>query len=328
MKKLIAVLAIGLTMMSMSMTADAARRFGGGASFGRSAPMLQKSTPAPAAPTLQKAAPGQQKGQQQAAPNQARPNQPAAAPSPMRNMLMGLAGVLGITALAHALGFGEGFVNFLMMAVLAFAAFYFIRMLIGLFLAKRMAGGVSSMPGMDRSAANNRSAKNDSSYYNQQQTQTSAQEPSYQARPMSGSLLDELSSGNGSAKAVDLPAGFDVEGFLKVAEENFVKMQKAWDTGNVTALSDFTTDDVFLTITHQLRERGNQDYQTEVISLKSEFRGIIQDGEEYLAGVTFQGTLNVSGEAEDINETWILSKPVHGDQGWLLSGIHQEQANA
>lgn len=318
MKKLIAVLAIGLTMMSMSLTADAARRFGGGASFGRSAPTLQKATPAPATPTLQKAAPGQQKGQQQAAPNQARPT-PAAAPSPMRGMLMGLAAALGITALAHALGLGEGFANFLMMALLAFAAYYVIRLIMGMFLAKRMAGAGASSD--IRHTDNLTSARSSQSSY---QTQQPSQESQYQARPMSGSLLDEL-SGKAAVKPVNLPADFDVDSFLKVAEENFVKMQKAWDTGNVTALSDFTTDDVFLTVTQQLRERGNQDYETEVISLKSEFRGIIQDGDDYLAGVTFTGTLNVSGEAEQINETWILSKPINGNQGWLLSGIHQEQ---
>lgn len=43
------------------------------------------------------------------------------------------------------------------------------------------------------------------------------------------------------AQKVELPADFDVEQFLKVAEANFAKMQKAWDTGNVTSLSDFTT---------------------------------------------------------------------------------------
>ena len=141
--------------------------------------------------------------------------------------------------------------------------------------------------------------------------------------PMAGSVLDELNNPT-SAQKVELPADFDVEQFLKVAEANFAKMQKAWDTGNVTSLSDFTTDEVFRTVTHQLRERGAQDYQTEIVTLKSDFCGIVRDGEEYLAGVHFDGTLNVSGEAERVDETWILTKPVRGQGGWLLAGIHQE----
>ena len=318
MKKWIAILAIGLTMMSLSVSADAARRFGGGMSFGRSAPTLQKATPAPSAGiNQQRVNPQQQQRQQQAAPAQ-QPRPQTAAPSPMRGMLMGLAAALGITALAHALGLGEGFAQFLMIALMALVAFYVIRMLLGLFLVKRRPAG---MPG--HSAEASRQDPMQSRYDYTSSEPQSSQSTFSGSSPMAGSVLDELNNPT-SAQKVELPADFDVEQFLKVAEANFAKMQKAWDTGNVTSLSDFTTDEVFRTVTHQLRERGAQDYQTEIVTLKSDFRGIVRDGEEYLAGVHFDGTLNVSGEAERVDETWILTKPVHGQGGWLLAGIHQE----
>lgn len=318
MKKWIAILAIGLTMMSLSVSADAARRFGGGMSFGRSAPTLQKATPAPSAGiNQQRVNPQQQQRQQQAAPAQ-QPRPQTAAPSPMRGMLMGLAAALGITALAHALGLGEGFAQFLMIALMALVAFYVIRMLLGLFLVKRRTAG---MPG--HSAEASRQDPMQSRYDYASSEPQSSQSTFSGSSPMAGSVLDELNNPT-SAQKVELPADFDVEQFLKVAEANFAKMQKAWDTGNVTSLSDFTTDEVFRTVTHQLRERGAQDYQTEIVTLKSDFRGIVRDGEEYLAGVHFDGTLNVSGEAERVDETWILTKPVHGQGGWLLAGIHQE----
>ncbi len=318
MKKWIAILAIGLTMMSLSVSADAARRFGGGMSFGRSAPTLQKATPAPSAGiNQQRVNPQQQQRQQQAAPAQ-QPRPQTAAPSPMRGMLMGLAAALGITALAHALGLGEGFAQFLMIALMALVAFYVFRMLLGLFLVKRRPAG---MPG--HSAETSRQDPMQSRYDYASSEPQSSQSTFSGSSPMAGSVLDELNNPT-SAQKVELPADFDVEQFLKVAEANFAKMQKAWDTGNVTSLSDFTTDEVFRTVTHQLRERGAQDYQTEIVTLKSDFRGIVRDGEEYLAGVHFDGTLNVSGEAERVDETWILTKPVHGQGGWLLAGIHQE----
>lgn len=318
MKKWIAILAIGLTMMSLSVSADAARRFGGGMSFGRSAPTLQKATPAPSAGiNQQRVNPQQQQRQQQAAPAQ-QPRPQTAAPSPMRGMLMGLAAALGITALAHALGLGEGFAQFLMIALMALVAFYVIRMLLGLFLVKRRPAG---MPG--HSAETSHQDPMQSRYDCASSEPQSSQSTFSGSSPMAGSVLDELNNPT-SAQKVELPADFDVEQFLKVAEANFAKMQKAWDTGNVTSLSDFTTDEVFRTVTHQLRERGAQDYQTEIVTLKSDFRGIVRDGEEYLAGVHFDGTLNVSGEAERVDETWILTKPVHGQGGWLLAGIHQE----
>ena len=318
MKKWIAILAIGLTMMSLSVSADAARRFGGGMSFGRSAPTLQKATPAPSAGiNQQRVNPQQQQRQQQAAPAQ-QPRPQTAAPSPMRGMLMGLAASFGFNALAHALGLGEGFAQFLMIALMALVAFYVIRMLLGLFLVKRRPAG---MPG--HSAETSRQDPMQSRYDYASSEPQSSQSTFSGSSPMAGSVLDELNNPT-SAQKVELPADFDVEQFLKVAEANFAKMQKAWDTGNVTSLSDFTTDEVFRTVTHQLRERGAQDYQTEIVTLKSDFRGIVRDGEEYLAGVHFDGTLNVSGEAERVDETWILTKPVHGQGGWLLAGIHQE----
>ena len=314
-------MAIGLMMLSMSASADAARRFGGGMSFGRSAPTLQQKA-APTAPNhlnQQKAAPQQQQ-RQQATPNQAQRPQPQAA-SPMRGMLMGLAAALGITALAHALGLGDAFASFVMMALVAIVAFYAIRFLMGFLLGRRMASAATGSR-TGRMAEHQRveepvfqrSAQSTQSQYQQTATQ-----------PMSGSFLDELNNPQSQFK-VDVPADFDVAAFLKVAEANFVKMQHAWDTGDLSVLSDFTSDEVFRTVSHQLHDRGQQDYQTEIVTLKSDFRGIVRDGDEYLAGVHFDGTLNVSGEAERVDETWILSKPVQGNGGWLLAGIHQESA--
>ena len=216
-------------------------------SFGRSAPTLQhKATPAPATGLhQQKANPSsQQQRQQQAAPSQ-QPRTPQAAPSPMRGMLMGLAAALGITALAHALGLGEGFAQFLMVALMALAAFYIVRLLLGLFLVKRRPAG---MPGSQNSNDQQETMRTSYDYSRPQETQA-AQTAFSSASPMAGSVLDELNNPS-SAKKVDLPADFDVEGFLKVAEENFVLMQKAWDTGNVTSISDFTNDEVFRTVTH------------------------------------------------------------------------------
>ena len=225
MKKWIAILAIGLTMMSLSVSADAARRFGGGMSFGRSAPTLQRSAPAPTAPGIQqqRANPAQaqqpQRQQQAASAQQPRPQQ--AAPSPMRGMLMGLAAALGITALAHALGLGEGFAQFLMIALMALAAFYIVRLLLGLFLVKRMPAG---MPGKQAQNGNQEQMQNQYSYSTSASDSQSSQ-PSYgSASPMAGSVLDELNNPN-SARKEQLPEGFDVEEFLRVAETNFAKMQ-------------------------------------------------------------------------------------------------------
>ena len=108
MKKFFALLAVGLVMMTTAIdSAEAARRMGGGMSLGRPAPALRQATPAPQAPAMRQ---NQQRNRQNAAQQQnaAGAAANAAKPSMMRNILMGAAAALGITALLSALGLSEG----------------------------------------------------------------------------------------------------------------------------------------------------------------------------------------------------------------------------
>ena len=121
MKNFFAALAICVALVTTSMDADAARRFGGGSSFGRSAPTLTQKAAPSSTPKL-----SQQQGaktQQTAKPAAA--NAAAAKPaSPWRGMLMGAAAALGIAGLMSALGLSEGFTQAVMMVLMAVAAFF------------------------------------------------------------------------------------------------------------------------------------------------------------------------------------------------------------
>jgi predicted lipid-binding transport protein (Tim44 family) len=109
------LLAAALTLGAIA-DADAARRLGGGSSFGRQSSNVtqRQATPAPNSPT--NAAPANS-AQPSAAPGAT----PAAAQPRSRwgGMLGGLAAGLGLAWLAHTLGFGAGFSQFLMFALLA-----------------------------------------------------------------------------------------------------------------------------------------------------------------------------------------------------------------
>ena len=127
MKKFFPLVAAGIMALALVTNADAARRFGGGASFGRPAPaqmapagtaQLPRSTPQP------QAAPQQQRPAPAAAPTPAAQPKPA---SPIRNMLMGAAAALGIAALTHYLGLGPGFASILMLILIAVVAFAVLR---------------------------------------------------------------------------------------------------------------------------------------------------------------------------------------------------------
>ena len=125
MKKFLVAFLICFSMVTTSMDADAAKRFGGGSSFGRPAPTFSQKAPAPSAapkaPQQQNAA-----GQQRQQPNAA-PAQQAQRPSMMRSVLTGLAAALGISALLSLLGIeGAGLFALPEEAVKASGAEYYV----------------------------------------------------------------------------------------------------------------------------------------------------------------------------------------------------------
>src|SRR3954447_7433207 len=111
-----------VTMLALaSFEAEAARRLGGGGSIGKqSSNVTQRQETPPAAPAQNQAAPATQPG---ANPAAAAPRRPWGA------MLGGLAAGLGLAWLAHSLGFGEAFGQFIMIALLVMVVMVVIGMI-------------------------------------------------------------------------------------------------------------------------------------------------------------------------------------------------------
>lgn len=334
MKKFLALMAVGLILAAGAMDAEAARRLGGGSSFGRSAPAMRQAAPQPQAPQFGQAQrnPGAQ-AQRPAAAGAAAAN--AAKPSPWRGMLMGAAAALGITALMSALGLGEGMAQIVMILLVVAVLYFVLRMVAGKLLAgrARQAQGAGGYAAGGYSRPEQDAQRSGNTYYEAQPAESAARG---NAAPMpatvlpsggaSGSVMDVFSRGQGTspdAAGPAIPEGFDKAGFEAVSKENFIKLQRAWDTGNVVEISDFTTDDLFIAITHQLRERGNQQQSSEVIDLTAELLGVMTEGNEHVAVVEFNGAMKISGEFEEVHERWVLVRAVDESTGWLLAGIEQ-----
>ena len=312
MRNVIVGALLGILAASFAFDAEAQRRLGGGRNIGKQSPTVQQ----------RQATPPQQTAPQQAAPAQ-QPNAaaPAAAPgaaaaaarpaSPWRGALIGAAAGLGLMALASYLGFGEAFATFMLFA------------LIGLVLAMVVAMIVRRMRGQQQQPAY------PGGYAPREEpriepVQRSAQPQLPGGRP--GSAMDEFARGGQVAALKQpwgVPADFDTAGFLARAKGYFGEMQAAWDTGNLDKLSEFTTQQMFTELTHELRARGGGQSRTEIVTLDAALLGIESGATEHLASVRFTGTLRVDGEVEQVEEVWNLAKPVDGSTGWLLAGIQQ-----
>ena len=315
------ILASALAVTSLH--ADASKRLGGGKSVGQQSNNVTQNQAA-----------------KPAAPAQATPAAPAPAPvaaQPQRRpwgaMLGGLAAGMGLAWLAHSMGLGAEFGQFLMFGLLALV----IMMVVGYFMRRRQAQSAPSPYAFEGAGApaqphtapqyNPRNVGNDASA-RPWEGQTAAFEPAAPAR-------QGLNIGSGVAAAAPttwgIPAGFDVEGFVSAAKQNFIHLQDAWDRSDISALRAMMTDTMLAEIKAQLAERETQApgqvNKTEVVSLQAQLLGIEELENEYLASVEFTGMIREDPSAgpSPFREIWNMGRSKQGQMGWLVAGVQALQ---
>jgi predicted lipid-binding transport protein (Tim44 family) len=296
--------------------AEAARRMGGGKSFGRQA------NP-PSQPPAQRDAMKQPTQQ----PAQAGPAQPAGAGAPAAGNrwlgpIAGIAAGLGIAALLSHLGLSEAFAQFLASALviglLVVAGLFVWRMLRGTHAARPLER--RAQPAYAGASAPQPRARPSSAYVPQ---------AGGQARPGSVAATigaEEVSEGAQSVAAGgQIPADFDVPGFLRNAKVHFYRLQASWDRRDLADLGEFTTPEVFAELRTQLSEEPAHSARNEVTALEADLLGIEEGPADWLASVRFRGQIREegAGQAEEFEEIWNLAKRKDGRAGWLLAGIQQ-----
>ncbi len=295
MKQIFAGLFLLLIAMTAAISAADAARLGGGRSSG----MQRNSITKPAAPA---GAPSQN-----VAPAP-RPAQPVGAPAPQPSgmsrwlgPLAGLAAGVGLAALFSHFGMGEGFSSIVMMLLLAAAVFFVIRLLFRRSQAAtpqpmQYAGGPAPA-GYEPVA--------------------SASEPA--------SVSSSAPLAAAPEAAVNVPAGFDVDGFLRQAKLNFVRLQAAHDAKNLEDIRNFTTPEMFAEIKLDMNERGDKPQQTDVVTLNAQLLDVTTESTQHIASVRFSGNIRETeaGAPEPLDEVWHLTKPTAGSGGWIIAGIQQ-----
>lgn len=289
MKKFVAaVFAVVICLGVMADSAEA-RRLGGGSSFGmsrNSSVMNRTATPLrPATPT------------QNAAPAPATP--PTAAPntgmSRWLGPIAGLAAGIGLASLLSHFGMGEGVANFLMIALLAMGVVFLLRKFFGKPAPMQYAGAGNA----GRAEPMNIGAENVG---------------------VGSTAVNAATSTTGN-----IPSDFDVDGFLRQAKLNFVRLQAANDRGDMEDIRLFSTPEVAAEIQVQYQERGHAQQQTDVIQLNADLLDIDSEAGRHVASVRFHGQLreDVHAAPELFTEVWHLVKPVDGSSGWRVAGIQQ-----
>lgn len=323
---------IGTLALGMALDANA-KRLGGSRSVGKQSSGVTQRQQAPAQQSPNQT-PAQQQPAQQAAPAGAAAGAgAAAAAAPKRNwggMLGGIAAGLGIGWLLSHFGLGGaamGFLsNLILIALVAFVAIWLIR---------KFRGGASRPQQPAYAGAGAGSGPGGMGGSNEpvlrQQVPAGASNPvmsgSGAASPLQSAA--PVMAGAAAAAAVaqpwGVPADFDTEAFLRNAKVYYVRLQAAWDAGNLEDIREFTTPEMFAEIKMDLSERGAEVNKTDVVTLEGELLGIEDSPAQHLASVRFSGMIREkAGEpAQPFAEVWNLAKPVTGSGGWLLAGIQQ-----
>ncbi len=123
------------------------------------------------------------------------------------------------------------------------------------------------------------------------------------------------------ALPLHIPAGLDGEAVLDVARGRFMRLQAAWDAGDVSALKSLTTPDMLEELLHVLTTRGTTPSRTDVITLHAELLGLEELSAAYLASVEFSGFIRESAEcgAVPFRELWMLARTKDESSPWRLA---------
>ena len=265
--------------------ADAAR-VGGGRSMG-----MQRSVTPPPRVTPQ---------QQQAAPAANSAAQPAATGNRWLGPLAGIAAGLGLGYL-----FSQGFLSGAMGGViLALLGGLVLVALLRVYSRRNAAAQPMQYAGLG---------------------QQPAQGPSASPGTEFGGARQPLASPQTAAAAPNVPAGFDVAGFVKQAKINFLRLQEANDRGDLETLRDVCDDEMFASLQSDIAARKHAPQHTEIEALEAILIEVVTEGDKHLASLSFSGFSREDARAapQQFQEIWHLQKPVSGSSGWQLAGIQQ-----
>jgi predicted lipid-binding transport protein (Tim44 family) len=157
--------------------------------------------------------------------------------------------------------------------------------------------------------------------------QQPAQMPSASPGNDFGGGLQPLAPLPSAAPAVqpNVPAGFDVAGFVKQAKLNFLRLQEANDRGDLETLRDVCNDEMFASLQADIAARKHAPQHTEIEAFDATLIEVVTEGDYHLASLSFSGFSREDGGAapQQFQEIWHLQKPVSGVSGWQLAGIQQ-----
>ncbi|MBB3241070.1 putative lipid-binding transport protein (Tim44 family) [Pseudomonas sp. Tn43] len=279
-------LCIGLTM---SLDANAAKRFGGGKSSG-AAPTHQTSQMAPSSPAGGAAATAGAAGAAGAATKA----------SGASRWLGPLAGIAAGGLLA-SMFMGDGFqgmqiFDILIMAVIAFLVFRFIA-------ARRRKQQEHMAP-----------------------AGAPMQREMFEQKPAAmGSIFGGSAAPVAARPVINAPAWFNENNFIEAARNHFQSLQQHWDANEMDKIAEFVTPQLLEFLKRERADLGDGFQSTYIDNLQVQLDGVDDRADKTIATLTFSGVSKSSrfDQGEVFSESWNMERAQGENQPWLVAGIRQ-----
>ncbi|EJN20654.1 MULTISPECIES: Tim44 domain-containing protein [Pseudomonas] len=279
-------LCIGLTM---SLDANAAKRFGGGKSSG-AAPTHQTSQMAPSSAAGGAAATAGAAGAAGAATKA----------SGASRWLGPLAGIAAGGLLA-SMFMGDGFqgmqiFDILIMAVIAFLAFRFIA-------ARRRKQQEHMAP-----------------------AGAPMQREVFEQKPTAmGSIFGGSAAPVAARPVINAPAWFNEHNFIEAARNHFQSLQQHWDANEMDKIAEFVTPQLLEFLKRERADLGDGFQSTYIDNLQVQLDGVDDRADKTIATLTFSGVSKSSrfDQGEVFSESWNMERAQGENQPWLVAGIRQ-----
>ncbi|CAI8921488.1 Tim44 domain-containing protein [Pseudomonas sp. IT-P291] len=282
-------LCIGLTM---SLDANAAKRFGGGKSAG-AAPTHQTSQMAPSSPGMGGAAATATAGAAGAAGA-------AAKVGGASRWLGPLAGIAAGGLLA-SMFMGDGFqgmqiFDILIMAVIAFLVFRFIA-------ARRRKQQEQYAPA----------------------GHAPMQREVFEQKPAGGSIFGGSAAPVAARPVINAPAWFNERNFVEAARNHFQSLQQHWDANEMDKIAEFVTPQMLEFLKRERADLGDGFQSTYIDDLNVQLDGVDDRADKTIATLTFTGVSKTSrfDQGEVFSESWNMERAQGENQPWLVAGIRQ-----
>lgn len=122
------------------------------------------------------------------------------------------------------------------------------------------------------------------------------------------------------------PGWFSAQSFTEGSKTHFMRMQAAWDRGDLRDIAEYTTPELYAALQAERLRTGTEDSFTEVVQLNAELLGTQRDGEHLVASIRFSGLIREERGAapEAFSEIWhVIHDWEQAGGDWYVAGIQQ-----